>query len=416
MHIIKKLSLGLLLALPAALSAQQQMLSLDSVLRRIDNNNLLLQSYGLKAASYKHKADAGTAWMAPMVGAGTFMTPYPGQEIMDGKDKGSLMFQVEQEIPNPAKLKAKKAFITSQGSVENAARGITLNNLKAIAKEAYYSWLIAEKKTTILKQNARIMETMRKIEKLRYPYNQSELGAVYRADAKIEDNNNMLRMQNGTIAKSRALLNGLMNQPGNTLFSIDSTTEVKYTAEAGIDTASLAGKRYDIFKMDKSIQSMELNIASMKSQAKPDFKIRFDHMTPLSGMMPNAFSVMGMVSIPIAPWSSKMYKSDVKGMQLEIDAMQKERAAMLQESQGMLYGMQADINTMQQRILAMETRIIPSLQKTMDAYFLKYQENKVELPRVIDSWEDLTMMKMNLLDEKFKLFQMIIQYEKELYR
>jgi cobalt-zinc-cadmium efflux system outer membrane protein len=71
---------------------------------------------------------------------------------------------------------------------------------------------------------------------------------------------------------------------------------------------------------------------------------------------------------------------------------------------------------MQKRITAMEEKIIPALKKTMDADFLNYQENKLQLPAVINSWEALTMMQINVLDEKMKLYKMIVDYEKEIYR
>jgi hypothetical protein len=161
---------------------------------------------------------------------------------------------------------------------------------------------------------------------------------------------------------------------------------------------------------------MQLNVESMKLDRKPDFRIRFDHMSPLAKMMPQAYSVMGMVSIPIAPWSAKMYKNEVKAMQLSIQGMEKERDAMLQETQGMLYGMQYELRTMQQRIEGMEQKIIPALQRTMDLNFLSYQENKMNLSNVIDAWEAMTMMQMNVLDEKLKLYEMIVDYEKQLYR
>ncbi|WP_298717830.1 hypothetical protein, partial [uncultured Chitinophaga sp.] len=136
----------------------------------------------------------------------------------------------------------------------------------------------------------------------------------------------------------------------------------------------------------------------------------------LDGMMPNAYSAMVMASIPIAPWSSKMYKSGVKGMKYEVQAMEKERAAMLQETQGMLYGMHYEILSMQKRIEAMEDKIVPALRQTLEANFLNYQENKLALSNVIDSWEALTMMQANVLDEKLKLYEMIVDYEKQLYR
>lgn len=416
MYSIKKITLILLLLPFCALAQQKPMLSLDTVLQRIDKNNLLLQSYGLKAESYKHAAKAATAWMAPMVGVGTFMTPYPGQMIMDESDKGSLMLQLEQDIPNPVKQNANKRYIESKGKVENETRGVTLNEYKAQAKRLYFGWLVAQQKIRVLMQNEKIMQTMKKIEEIRYPYNQSKLSSVYKTTVKLEENRNMITMQEGDIARSRAWLNSLMNQQGNADFAIDTTYQPVFVIAKAIDTGSLALARNDIKKMDYSIQSMQLNIEAMKKQSRPDFKLRFDHMSPLTKAMPKAFSIMGMVSIPIAPWSSKMYKSEVKGMQYEVQAMAKEKAAMLQETQGMLYGMQFEIQSMQKRIKVMEDKIIPSLQKTLDVNFLSYRENKIELPEVIDSWEALTMMQTNVLDEKLKLYLMIVDYEKEIYR
>lgn len=414
---ITKYTFWLLMLLPAQMHAQQvPVLSLDSILQRIDRNNVLLQSYDLKAQSYKYSADASTAWMAPMVGVGTFMTPYPNQVVMEPRDRGSLMLQIEQDIPNKAKLNARKKYIESQGNIERATRDITLNDFKAQAKRLYFNWLVARQRMKVLEENEKIMVTMKKIEEVRYPYNQSQLGSVYKADAKIEENRNMIRMQEGTINKARAWLNSLMNAKGNELFEIDSTWSPVFIAAGTYDTASLSTARKDVLKMNENIRSMQLNIESMKMQRKPDFRIRFDHMYPLDAAMPNAYNVMGMISIPIAPWSSKMYKSEIKAMQFNIQGMEKERTAMLQETQGMLYGMQYEIESMQARIRGLEEKVIPALQKTLDANFITYQENKLPLTQVIDAWEALVMMQMNVLDEKLKLYEMIVDYEKELYR
>jgi outer membrane protein, heavy metal efflux system len=125
---------------------------------------------------------------------------------------------------------------------------------------------------------------------------------------------------------------------------------------------------------------------------------------------------MGMMSIPFAPWASKMYKSDIRAMELNIRAMETERAAMLQETQGMLYAMQNEILSMQKRINAIESKVIPALQKTFDANYIVYQENKLSVTVLLDSWEALNMMRNELLDDKQRLYQMIADYEKEIYR
>lgn len=417
-RLITRPILWMLLLLPGVTRSQDSsvVLSLDTIIQRIDNNNILLQTYGLKAQSYQYNAEAATAWMAPMVGLGTFMTPYPNQIVMDGRDRGNLMLQIEQDIPNPAKLRAKKKYIGSQAAIETANRGITLNDLKAQAKRLYYNWLIAKNRIRVLGENERTIVMMKKIEEVRYPYNQSQLGSVYKAEAKIEDNKNMIRMQEGIIGKARAWLNTLMNQPGNLQFEIDSISEPHFAPAERYDTSALASIRQDVRKMNESIRSMQLNIQSMRQQKKPDFRVRFDHMYPLDAAMLNAFSVMGMISIPIAPWSSKMYKSDIKAMQYTIEGMHKERTAMLQETQGMIYGMQQEIQSMHDRVRSLEEKIIPALQKAFDANFLQYQENKMALAVILDSWEAVNMMQISLLDEKLKHYEMIVDYEKELYR
>lgn len=412
-----KIYLWLILLLPAGAFAQQkEQLSLDEIIRKIDSDNLQLKGYGLRAEAYKYSADAATAWMPPMVGLGTWQTPYPFQKVMDGGDKGMFMLRIEQEIPNRSKLQARKNYIESQGNIEMAARAVAFNDLKAQARRQYFTWLIALERISIIQNNGKILETMKKIEEVRYPYNQTQLSSVYRAEAEIQKNRTMLIMPQAEISRAKAYLNALMNRPGKTDFTIDTTYEPSFEEGSVYDTSSLALLRKDVLQMNESILTMQLNIEAMKLERKPTFSIQFDHMSPFSPMMPQGFSVMGMMSIPIAPWSKKMYQSEVKSMQLNIEAMQNDRSGMLQETQGMLYGMQAEIQNMQRRIRTMEEKVIPALQKTFDASYITYQENKLSLTIVLDNWEALNMMLLDILDEKQRLYQMFVDYEKELYR
>lgn len=407
----------LFLLLPGSAWAQEkQELALAEILQRIEDNNLLLQSFAPRAESFRHKADAATAWMPPMVGLGTFMTPYPGQKIMDARDRGMVMLRAEQEVPNLSRLRAEKSFIESRAQIETVTRGVVFNRLRAEAKSNYYLWLVSIQQIQLLEKNEQILTMMKKVEEVRYPYNQATLGSIYRTEAEIEKNRNMILMQAGQIEKTKATLNGLMNRQGDVEFRIDTTYQPLFVPMARYDTLSLAADRSDIARMNAEIQSMRLNIDAMALQRKPDFRIQFDHMTPLDPMMPQVFSLMGMVKLPFVSWSSRMYKSDIRAMELNIQAMQKERAAMLQESQGMLYAMQAELVTMQSRIKALETRVIPALQKAFDAGFLVYQENKLPLTDLLESWEALNMMQQELVGEQGELYQMIVKYEQELYR
>lgn len=406
-----------LLLRPILLHAQQtQPMALDSIMAQIAAHHAALKAYDYRAKAFAYSAESAGAWMAPMIGGGTFMTPYPGQTLMEDRDKGSIMLQLEQSIPNPSKQKAQQRYIQSQGDKELAQKQVALNDLKAQAKTQYHRWLVALQRIALLHTNAEVMGKMKQLEEIRYTYNKSPLANVFKADARLAENQNMIIMQEAEIANAKALLNALMNRPIDSPLAIDSTYSPAFTPAASLDTLNLAASRQDIKRMETEISSMRLGAAAMRSASKPEFRIRFDHMSPLGGMMPQAYSAMAMVSIPIAPWSSKMYKSGEKAMQMDVEAMQQERKAMLLETQGMLYGMTQEIKNMQQTIKNLQEKVIPALQRAFDANFKAYSENQQELPLVLSDWEALNMMKSNVLDEKLKLYQMIVRYEQETYR
>lgn len=391
-----------------------QVISLDSVLYIIDKQNPMLQEYDSKVKALNTYVQGAKSWMAPMVGAGTFMTPYPGQMLMDERDKGSLMFTVEQEIPNPGKLNANKKYLASRASVEEQGRAYQFNTLRAEAKTLYYQWLVAEEKVKVLRENERIIDLMLKLARLRYPYNQGSLGNIYKVEGRMSEVQNMILMTQGDIEESHYRLKSLMNLSPEANIMVDTATRVQYVANQIIyDTTALSAQRSDVRQIDKTIQVMQFNQRVQRAQAKPDFKIRFDHMQPI-GDMPTQFTAMAMVSIPIAPWSSKMYKAEVKGMQYDIEAMQKGREALLIETRGMLAGMAAKLARMQQQLENYNTKIIPALRKNYQTLMLAYEENREQLPIVVDGWEAMNMAQIEYLNKQEEYYLMIVNYEKEL--
>ena len=398
---------------------QQQTLSLDSVLQRISTDNPMLRQYQYRAKAMDAYAEGAKSWMAPMVGAGVFMAPYPGAPVMEGGDKGSWMFSAEQSIPNPAKLKATEKYIKSRSAIETAGRDLTYNQLRAEAKTAYYNWVVLEKKQALLRDSERIMEYMLKLAKIRHPYSTGSLGSVYKAEGRLHEVHNMQEMVMTQIQQNRVQLNMLMNLPRDYQFSVDTTLTVlppEHLQHAAVDTAYLSNTRSDIRQLDNTIASMKLGVEMEQLERKPDFSVRFEHMAPRNDMMPQQYSAMGMISIPIAPWSSKMYKANSKAMNLEIQAMQHEREAMLNEAQSMAAQMTLEINALHHHLDKYKTKILPALQKNYDVTMLAYEQNKAQLPEVIDAWEALNMAQEAYLTNLQQYFQMVVSYEKEIER
>jgi len=324
------------------------------------------------------------------------------------------MFSVEQQIPNPAKLNANKDYLQSRAGVEKQSRAIQFNNLRSEAKAYYYQWLVAEKKIGVLNENEKIMDLMLKLARIRYPYNQGSLGNIYKAEGRLSEVQNMLLMARSDIEDKSYRLKALVNLPTSDSIMIDTTTVVDFKSEQITnDTTSLGEQRSDIKQIDEAIEVMRLNQQLQKYQAKPDFKIRFDHMQPI-GNMPTQFTAMAMVSIPIAPWSSKMYKAEVKGMHYDIEAMKKGRKAILIETRGMLAGMASQLTRMKQQLDNYQSKIIPALRKNYQTLMLAYEENREQLPIVIDGWEAMNMAQMEYLNKLEDYYNMIVSYEKEL--
>lgn len=362
-----------------------QVISLDSVFRRIEQHNHMLLEYDIKIKARQAYAAGAKSWMAPMVGAGTFMTPYSSRIFEHERDKGSIMFSLEQNIPNPAKLNANKKFLESRVAVEEQGRAAEFNVLRAEAKTIYYQWLVAEKKLKVLRENQDIIELMLKLARIRYPYNQGSLGNIYKTEARQHEVDNMILMVQSDIDKTKYRLKTLMDLPADAAIMIDTTTRVTFDASpVSYDTTAISAQRSDVKQLDKTIEVMQLNQRMQKFQAKPDFKIRFDHMEPIGDNMPAQFTAMAMVSIPIAPWSSKMYKAEVKGMGYDIEAMKHARESLLIETQGMLAEMGVRLNNMRQQLDNYNTKIIPNLKKNYETLMLAYEENREQFPVVMD--------------------------------
>nr|WP_310589945.1 TolC family protein [Fibrella aestuarina] len=392
-------------------------LPLDSVLTQIEARNSLLRPYASRAAAARAYSEGARSWMAPMVGVGTFMAPYPMQMVMDDRDRGYGMVSVEQDIPNPFKQRANQVFQQSKAGVEEAGRGVMANQLRADAKTLYYEWLVLEKRRAVLSENRRILQTMKKLADIRYPYNQGSLGNVYKAEGRLYELDNMVTMTDADIERKRIGLNTLMNVPKINAFRIDTSYRPAPPSAALPSLEDIGTRRSDILKMDRQILSMQAGIEAQKAERRPGFRVRFDHMQPFAGtksMMPTQFTLMGMISIPVVPWASRMYKAEIKGMQLDIQAMRDEREGMLNMTQGMVAQMLTDLGNMRTQLDNYERRVMPTLRKMYDTQLIAYEQNKAELPVVIDAWETLNMTQMDYLTRLGDYYRMIVQYEKEL--
>ena len=388
-------------------------LSLQTIFQKIETSYPEILMYESKIKSIQAEAEGTKSWMPPTASFGLDRFPYDFMMLKskdDPMNQAGLMFSVEQMIPNSARLNAKKNYISSLASVQQNDAEWTKNVLRSNAKLLYYQRYVAEKKMKTVKESVQLLNLFIATANERYKYNQSDLSTIYKAQAKSADFKNMQSMLLSQIAESNIGLNILMNRDINTSFSIDTNIALNnYETIPSIATTSI--KRSDILSIESSIASMTLNQKYMSSFRKPDFGLKASHMQMFG--MPNQFSVMGMVTIPIAPWSSKMYKSDVKSMGFEILAMQKEKETMQLMALKMSSEKIVMLRFEKEQLKNYESEIIPSYQKNLETSLLAYKQNTGSFFILIDAWDMTLMKQMEYLNKLNIVLKLQAEYEFE---
>lgn len=412
---IKKIFLSLTLMLMInAIGFAQEVLKLDSVLKLIAQNNLELKAYGSIIKSQDEAVKGAKAQPAPMVGIGNFVTPYSARGLASDGGRGDFMITADQEIINPAKLKANENYLKSKSAVTNFAQTVNYNELKAKAKGFYYEIIVAKKQLTFIQSQYRILENLKKLAEIRYSYNKGSLNTIYETDGRIYEVQNDALALKAKIESSIIKLNLLMNKPAENFFEVDTNQQVNFMPKKNISPAYLQTRVSEIKQMEEQIKSSQLNTKLMQQQFKPDLKIGFDHMMPYGNTMPLNYSARVGLTIPIAPWSVKSYKSAVKINEFEINAIQEQKDALINNLTSIIKSSEIELAYHQLIHSNFEQKIIPAMRKNLEVLMLNYQENKAELPMVLAAWQGLNNTQMNYLNELNEYYQTIVQYEKAL--
>lgn len=395
--------------------SQAQVLSLDSIFDKIRSNNPGLKMYDAEIRSMDEAAYGAKSWMPPEVGAGFFMTPYNTKmwrgDGMGSPGMGQFMFSIQQMFPNKSNLDAQSRYMLAMSSVEKERKNHTLNDLFADAKKNYYEWMIDKRKLTILAQDEKLLNFMMESAELRYKNGLGKISAYYKVKASLGNVENMRIMLESEIIQKRILLNMLMNRDKNRSFEIDSFYIIKDYAEISLDSATFSNARSDIRAIEDNIQLNNLKINLERTKLKPEFGIKYDNGVAF-GDNPMMFSLMGMVRIPLAPWSSKMSNANIESYKWKSESLNQQKAMIINEAQGMTGAMLADFDAKKKQVGLYENKIIPALKKNYQTMQLGYEQNTEELFMLFDAWETLNMTQLEYLDQLRQLLIIQIELEK----
>ena len=416
------LLLGIFAVLYLPLKAQ--VLTYDSVRTVVLQANPELKMYDNQAKAFDVMATGAKAWDAPQLSAGFFMTPYKtsywqsksmdvnGMQSTD-PGMGNFMIQGKQMIPNPSRLNANQKYMQAMSAVEVENQKAMANNLLSQVKMAYSEIQIIDKKLLILTEAEKTLQIMITLGENKIAYSQESLANIYKAKSQQALLKNDRVMMENDRKQKMYLLNTLMNRSKEITFQVDTILSVKNYERQSIDTAVIFSNRSDLLALEKNINVTKLKQKAEAFKSRPDFGIEYGHMFAF-GQNPNQFTLMGMMTIPIAPWSSKMYKSNILAADYELRAIQNQKESIVNESTGMLVGIQNEIKSSKYQMELYKTMILPSLQKTYDVVMIAYSQNTGELFEALDARMNLQMAQMQYYEILLNVLLLQTEYEKQL--
>jgi outer membrane protein TolC len=185
-----------------------------------------------------------------------------------------------------------------------------------------------------------------------------------------------------------------MAEPDRAPFTADTT--IRPGLPVSVPDRALLARRGDLARLDRELRSMDLALEAMRRGRRPDFGVQFDHME--MGEMGRRFSAMAMMTLPLAPWSAGMVRSDIAAMRKDIESMRADREAKQLMARRMAEEMRIMLEAEIEQYRRLESGIAPAYRKSLDAATAAYQEGAGDLFRVLDAWDRWLMARMQSLE------------------
>lgn len=389
------------IAIIIALQGKGQSAKLDAIIDSIKKSHPVVKMYDNEIRSMDEAAKGAKSWMPPEFSTGLWMVPYnPGlwkKGDLGATGMGQYMIGGQQMLPNKKKLNADAAYMEKMSSVEKEKKNASLNELVNDAKQYYYEWLILKKKLVILSENEKILDFMIKNAEIRYKNGLEKISAYYKAKAALGNVKNMQLMFENDIREKRIGLNTLMGRNAAIDFDIDSAYQFTDFSSLVFDSSLFYTNRSDLKAVDREISLAYLKQESERQSLKPQFGIRYEHMFGFGGL-PMQYTLMGMMKLPLAKWSSKMNKANIESLKWKANSLQSQKEMMVNEYSGMAYSMRNELELKKRQLKLYDENIIPALKNNYKTMQLGYEQNTEELFMLYDAWETLNMTQLEYLE------------------
>lgn len=396
---MKKIFSMLFIMMMVSQAESQNVLSFEEIKDSILQNHPMLKMAAASSRAMNAEAEGAWSWMAPEFGAGFFQTPYnPGKwkGTSDMPGMGMLMVSAGQMFPNRKAQQARYDFMKSKGDVELEKKSGWYNELVSQARSAYYELIVIGQKEKLFQQNEKLLEFMIQSAEIRYKNNLGSMNSYYKLKAALTKLKTAGLVLHAAKTEQQNIINNLLLKEDTQSFEVDTVFNW-YPFAPTMPDVSLLQNNSEYRVLEKTILSNRLEQRSEMAGLKPQFGIRFEHMAGF-GHQPQMFSLMAMLKLPVASWSSKMNKARAESLEYENQSLQSQQLSYLNRERGKYTALFAALQGVREELKMYETEVIPAMLKNFQVLQISYEQNKAEIFELFDAWQNLLDAKMEVIN------------------
>ncbi|MCZ7558260.1 MAG: TolC family protein [Bacteroidia bacterium] len=391
-HVIR-LSLFAMLLLCAEHSSAQTTRSRQDFIDAALNNSAALRAASARVRSAEASRRRASAWEAPTVAFEFYATPVTSlNPLRDGLEND---YSIQQMIMFPGKIgrmedMADAGIRMRRENVETAKRAII-----AEVKSAYAMLTAARNRRNVNRDNITLLEQIATSSEAAYAVGRGGNADIQRLRSEL----GLLRNEGDAIlAEEQRALAMLAALTGEAVHRVIGETEVialsplRWNADSLADAAVTA--RPDLRAMRQDIEMQDARARLARRQWLPDLMVRAMYKEMTMGM-PDHWSLMFGVSVPIAPWSSGGYAGAVEEAEADARAAQEQLEDMRRMAEYEVRDAWAVANGLWERLTRFRESIIPHAEQALQAAMTSYATGGGDFATLLDAARMLAMFRMD---------------------
>ena len=318
---------------------------------------------------------------APMAEAQVWQWPF---NSINPADTNMYMFMVTQDLPGRGKRQLRATVAEKDVALAESDIAIRARDVVNQIKQAYASLFIARKAIQVHLDSVELLRQIADVSQAKYTTGRISQQDVLKPVVELSRLHTDIIMFDEQAKLATARLNVLLNRMPETPIGplIEPQEQTMLPATADLQRLALE-RQPELQRVRTEIERAEAELASVRSDYKPDFSVQGGYM-----LMPRGTDAwMGRVGItwPKAPWSRGKIDARVAEHTASIQAVKARTQAM--ENMVRLAVQEAYVRakSAQDRAALLRTTIKPQSQQTLEVSRVAYQSDRVDFQALIDN-------------------------------